>query len=44
MAQPGLGDVAYLGVGVESVWGTEVARTVFFRIISETLKLNGGFN
>ena len=40
----GLGDVAYFGVGEESSWGGEVARTAFFKIISETLKLNGGFN
>jgi len=44
MSQPGLGDVAFLGIGEETTWGDAVSRTKFVRLISESLKLNAGFN
>jgi len=44
MAQPGLGDVAFLGIGEETTWGTAVSRTKFVRLISESLKQNAAFN
>lgn len=46
MAEPGLGDVAFLGIGEEgdTTWGTLANRTKFLRILNESLKVNGGFN
>lgn len=46
MSEPGLGDVAFLGFGEEgdTTWGTAVSRTKFLRIMSDSLRLHGGFN
>ena len=38
MSWPYLGRFAAVGIGVESTWGTAVARTVWFRLVSESMK------
>lgn len=46
MATPSYGANAWAGIGEESTWGTAVARTKFFEILSSSLKVeqNTGFS